>query len=66
MSLITLLIYILILGLIFGLVYWIIGQVPLPEPFGMIARVIVGVIFIIVLLSMVFGGIHMPTLGGVR
>ncbi len=53
---IGLLVWILIVALIFGLIFWVLGMIPLPAPFDVIARVVVGVIFIIILLSMVFGG----------
>ena len=50
---IQLLVIILVLCLVFGLVVWIIGQLPLPPPFGNIAIAIVGLIFVLILLGMV-------------
>lgn len=46
---------ILIMVIIFGLVYWIVGLLPLPEPFKQIALVIIGVFFLLYLLGMLFG-----------
>lgn len=46
---------ILIMVIVFGLVYWIITLLPFPEPFKQIALVIIGVIFLIYLLSLMFG-----------
>jgi hypothetical protein len=52
---VELLVQILILALVFGLIFYLIGLVPLPEPWGRAAQVIVGVIFIIVLLYILLG-----------
>mgnify|MGYP001559600035 CR=1 FL=1 len=59
-SLVTLVIYLIIIGLIFYVIWWALGQVPLPEPFGTIARVLVVLIAVLIcvtlLLQMVPGG----------
>jgi hypothetical protein len=47
---VDLLIYLLILCVVFGLIYWVVQQLPLPEPFGRIARVVIVVIGCIALL----------------
>jgi hypothetical protein len=62
MDLISLLITILVLGLVFGLLYWLIGQFPLPAPFAMAAKAVLALIIVIMLLSMIFGGISVPSL----
>lgn len=62
MNLVSLLVTILILALIFSLVWWVLGQMPIPAPFRMVVNAILGLIAIIVLLSMLFGGINVPTL----
>jgi cytochrome c biogenesis factor len=62
MNLISLLITILIIALVFALVWWILGQMPIPEPFRMVVNAILGLIAIILLLSIVFGGVSVPTL----
>jgi hypothetical protein len=62
MNLVGLLITILVLGLVFALVVWLIDQVPAFAPFRVAARAIVALIAIIVLLSIVFGGITVPVL----
>lgn len=46
---------VLIMVIIFGLLYWIVGLLPFPEPFKQIALVIIGVIFLLYLLGLLFG-----------
>jgi len=62
MSVIGRLVSILVIVLILGLVYWILQQLPLPEPFGMIVKVVIGLIAVVFLLSLLFGGVNIPTL----
>jgi hypothetical protein len=54
--LITLLIYMLVLGL----VWWVITLIPLPQPFGRIAQVVVLVLGIVLLLSLLLGVVGAP------
>jgi hypothetical protein len=65
-GLINLLIYVVIIGLLMWLALWIIGQLPLPEPFGRIATIIVYVIAVLVvillLLQLVQGGTGLPVI----
>lgn len=56
----VILIQLLILALVIWMVFWILGQLPIPEPAMTIAKVILGVLFLIVLLNMVFGFYPMP------
>ena len=61
MGLIQLLVTLLVLCLIFGLLWWLFTSIiPLPAPFNTVAQVLIVVIFIVVLLSMMFGGIGVP------
>jgi F0F1-type ATP synthase assembly protein I len=60
MNLISLLITVIIVGLIFGLIWWIVHQLPLPAPFKMVVEVLVGLIAVVFLLSLLFGGINLP------
>jgi len=62
MNLINLLVTIIVIALIFGLVWWVLGQMPLPEPFRMVINVVLGLICILVLLGLVFGGINLPSI----
>jgi len=61
---ISLLITILVICLIFGLIWWVISLIPIPAPFGQVARVIVAVIFCIWLIYLLLpfagigGGMH--------
>lgn len=62
MDLISLLVTIVVLGLVFYLIYWIVGQIPMPEPFKTVALVIIGLIAVILLLGLLFGGVSLPRL----
>jgi hypothetical protein len=61
-SLIGLLVTVIVLGLVFYLLYWLLGQVPLPAPFKTVATVLLGLVAVLVLLSLLFGGISIPLL----
>jgi hypothetical protein len=61
-SLIGLLVTVIVLGLVFYLLYWLVGQVPLPAPFKTVATVLLGLVAVLVLLSLLFGGISIPLL----
>ena len=39
-------VYLIIAGIIFGLLFWAINFVGLPEPFGKLAIVIFGILFL--------------------
>jgi hypothetical protein len=54
---ITLLIWILVLCLVFGVVFYVIQLLPLPPPFHQIALAIVALIFVLIIISMLLGGI---------
>lgn len=54
-AMIALLVNLLILCLIAGLIIWVIRQLPLPHPFGLIAQVVVAVVVLIILLQMLLG-----------
>lgn len=49
--LLTLLVYLAILAII----YWVITQLPLPEPFGIVAKVVFALVAIVMLISLVGG-----------
>lgn len=68
-TLITLIVYIIILGLLVWLVNYVIDNVPLPEPLGRVAKVLVIVVAVVVvillLLQLVGGaGLNLPKIGG--
>jgi hypothetical protein len=46
---------ILVMIIIMGVIWWIVTLLPFPEPFKNIALVIIGLIFLLYLLSMLFG-----------
>ena len=53
-------VYLVVLGLVFWLLHYLLSAVPLPEPFGRVARVVLVVLAVLVviflLLSLVGGG----------
>ena len=55
MDLISLLVTILVLGLIVWLVLYVIDILPLPAPFGQVARIVVIVIACIILIKILLG-----------
>jgi hypothetical protein len=52
---IPLLVYVIVLLVLFGVVWWAITQMPLPHPFGIAAQVLLLVVFVLILLSLLFG-----------
>jgi len=54
---ITLLIWVLVLCLVFGVVFYVIQLLPLPAPFHHIAYAIIALIFVLILISMLMGGL---------
>lgn len=65
-SLIYLVIYIVVLGLVCWLLLYIVEQLPLPAPFGQVARVVIIVVaclILILLLLQLVGGVRVPRLG---
>lgn len=52
---ISLLIYALILLLVFGVLFYVIDLLPLPGNFGLIAKIIIGLVLLIILINMVLG-----------
>lgn len=53
--LVNILVSLLALGGIAWLAFWILGQLGLPEPIGTVARVVIGVVLLLVLLGYVLG-----------
>ena len=66
MDFVSVLVLLLILVLVFALIVWAIDQVPAWTPYRGFARAILALIFIILLLGIVFGGISVPVLHVVR
>ena len=50
---IDLLIYLVVLCLIFGLIYWVVGMLPIAQPFKTVILVVLAIILILILLSMI-------------
>jgi hypothetical protein len=57
---INLLITIIIFAIVAGLLYWLVGMLPLPEPFRTIIKVCAVLICILLVLGMFFGGVSVP------
>lgn len=49
----SLLVSLVILTMVFGVIWWILDQLPIPAPFNMIIRVILGLILILALLGLI-------------
>lgn len=63
-TLIQLVVYLVVLGLIFWLVQYVLGIIPMPEPFHTAARVILAIVAVLIvcaLLLQIVGGV--PRLG---
>lgn len=60
MDLISLLVTLLVLGVIFYLVYWLVGQIPMAPPFKTVVMAILGIIAVLVLIGLLFGGVSVP------
>jgi hypothetical protein len=65
---IGLLISLIIWGLIFAIVWWGISQIPVPEPFSWVIRVIFVLLVVLVLLDLLTGShyvglpaVHLPS-----
>jgi len=59
-GLIQLVIYLVIIGLVLWLVWWLIGFAGIPEPFNKVARVVVGLVAVLILISILLGFIGHP------
>ena len=62
-ALISLLISLIVLGLILWILWWILSMIPVPPPFAVAIRVVFGLICLIALLSLLFGGWSFPWAG---
>ena len=60
----SLLITLLIYGLIFAIIWWAITQIPVPEPFSWVIRVVFALIVAAVLIQLLLGGLPVVGLGG--
>jgi hypothetical protein len=64
-GLLSLVIYIVVLGIVVWLCLWILDMIPLPPPFGQVAKVIVMVVAVLILCELLLslvgggGGIHL-------
>lgn len=52
----TLLVSLILLLVIFGIVYWIVGQIPVPPDFRWIVNVAIGLIFLLAVIGLFWGG----------
>jgi len=59
-GLLSLIVTVIVLGLVAYLLYWLLGQVPLPEPFKVVATVLLGLFIVVMLLGLLFGWTPMP------
>lgn len=57
MDLISLLITLLIYGLVLSIIWWAVEQIPMVAPFAWAVRVVFAIIVVILLLSLIGGGV---------
>ncbi len=48
-------VYLVIVGLIFWCIWWFIGYVGIPEPFGKVVRVVVGLVALVLVINLLLG-----------
>lgn len=53
-------VYLVVVGLIFFCVWWFLGYAGIPEPFNRIARVIIGLIALIIVVNLLLGLVGSP------
>ena len=56
----------IIVALIFWCIWWFLGYVGLPEPFAKIAKVVVGLVALIVVINLLLGMAGGPVLFKIR
>lgn len=54
---IELLVTIVVLALVFGVLYWLVDMIPIAQPFNKIVKVGLAVVFVLVIIGMLFGGV---------
>ncbi len=59
----SVLIALIVWGLILAVVWWAISQIPVPEPFSWVIRVVFALIVVIVLIQILTGGFGGLSLG---
>ena len=64
----SILISLLLLLVFFAIFWWILSMIPVPAEFVWVVRVVVAIIFLIALVSLLFGGWSLPLghLGTIR
>lgn len=60
LPILNLLIFIVLVGLAFYAIWWFLGVVGLPDPFNKIIQVLVALVALIIVLSLLFGGLKAP------
>ena len=59
----SLLVTLLVLCIIGGLIFWLLQYLPIPQPFRNIVYFILIIIFVVILISIFFGGINVGDIG---
>jgi len=54
-ALLTALVWLCIIGGVFWMLWWFVGFIGLPEPFNKVARIIIGIVALIVLVNFLLG-----------
>lgn len=59
-GLVQLVVYLVVIGLVLWLLFWFIGYAGIPEPFNKVARVLIGLVAVLILISLLLGFIGHP------
>ena len=59
---IDLLIAVIIFAIVAGLLYWLVGMLPIPEPFATVIKVCAILLCIVLVLGIAVGGVSLPAL----
>lgn len=59
-DLINVIVYLVIIALIFWCVWWFLGYVGVPEPFNKVARVLIGLVALIIVINLLLGLVGNP------
>lgn len=59
MAVVNLLVTLVLVGLIFAIIWWAISKIPVPEPFSWVITAVFALAVVIVLVSLLTGGLDM-------
>lgn len=60
-GLVNFVIYLIIVGGVCWLLVWLVDYCELPQPFNKVAKVVIAVVGVLICISALLGGAHLPT-----